>query len=627
MPVHGGHWSEILLSNYKGKVLFKLGNCAVKHNLQLQRSFYLLTLVKMADSLVLVQLKADRTSAKRQLLRLVNNVLRMHTVMSEEELKDSFKSLTMEANKVFEAIDDVEDQYTVESELEGGALTDQQRADLEKASSECENKLMELKELIVQTLWVKYGEEELSLAVEAAELEVERVEAIAPSEDKEIFDFMIAHLGELVKRAKDLHTQWKSWAPPEEQQQLQTRIRKLDRGLMKLTSRKAEFIKVGGKEDNPNFTTTGYTTTPATQSKPASLPKFPGTRGDFHCWRKDWEALQKHGDPTGSKEIKTVQLLDSIDDTTSRNLHLSTYTSADDIFRVLENCYGNKTNNAIAIVEDLQRLSPVKGDQPRKIIELIQLVEKAYIDLSYLGESGAIKNTLMTKSLESKLPDSMKKDWLLYAAEKDPEQSKRFDTLLVFLKIQETIYEQLDKLQDEHCPKVKQDPQQSKAAMQTNSSAPECIICGHAKHGQRLYFCRKFQALKLREKKDAVRRLGACKKCLEIHFENDFCKKEFLCQRPECSEEQHHFYLCPRIERPRTFTGLKTRVSAGGRDNLRSYTKAQQEFVKKLPPELAKECRHVFRNSATRTSQATSSHNLSERRFRGWPNQKKFYHV
>lgn len=574
----------------------------------------------MADSVVLVQLKATRTGAKRQFVRLANNVLRMHTVMSEEELKDSFKSLSMEANKVFEANDDVEDQYTAESQLEGGALTEQQRADLEKASSECENKLTELKGLIVKTLWTKFGEEELSLAVEAAESEVGHVGAIAPSEDKEIFDFMLAHLAELVKRAKDLHIQWKSWAPPAEQQKLQTQVRELERALLKLTAKKAEFIKVQGKEDRPNFTTTGYTCTASLQVKPASLPKFPGTRGDFHRWRKDWEVLQEQGDPTGSSEIKKFQLLDSIDDTTTKDFHLLTYSSTDDIFRVLEKHFGNKTSNAIEIVEDLQRLPAVKGNQPRKVIELIQSVVKAYLDLSKLGETGAIKNILMLKSLESKLPDSMRKDWLLYTAERNPEQGKLFDTFLTFLRSQEVIY---GHLQDaDTCPSVKEDPEQSKTVTQTDSFSPKCIICGHIKHGQRLYFCKKFQALKLREKKEAVRKLGACKKCLEIHSENDICKKEFLCQRPECSEEQHHFYLCPRTQQPRTFTGLKTRVNAGGGDIPRSYTRAQQEFVKKLPPELAKECRHVFRNPAARAAQATTSYSLSMRGFRGRPVQK-----
>jgi len=64
----------------------------------------------MADSKTLDQLKASRTSAKRQFSRLANNVVRMHAIMPEEELKDSLKKLIIEANKVMEANDDVEAQ-------------------------------------------------------------------------------------------------------------------------------------------------------------------------------------------------------------------------------------------------------------------------------------------------------------------------------------------------------------------------------------------------------------------------------------------------------------------------------------------------------------------------------------
>ncbi len=62
----------------------------------------------MADSLLVEQLKTARTSAKRQFSRLANNVLRMHIMMSEEELRDNFRKLTAEAGKVLEANDDVE---------------------------------------------------------------------------------------------------------------------------------------------------------------------------------------------------------------------------------------------------------------------------------------------------------------------------------------------------------------------------------------------------------------------------------------------------------------------------------------------------------------------------------------
>lgn len=83
----------------------------------------------MADSVTLQQLKASRTSAKRQLSRLANTVTRMHTLMSEEERKDSFTKLTMETSKVIEANDDVKAQYMAENEAEQDE--EAQKADLE----------------------------------------------------------------------------------------------------------------------------------------------------------------------------------------------------------------------------------------------------------------------------------------------------------------------------------------------------------------------------------------------------------------------------------------------------------------------------------------------------------------
>ncbi len=139
---------------------------------------------------------------------------------------------------------------------------------------------------------------------------------------------------------------------------------------------------------------------PAIKLKPTSLPKFTGIRRDFHRWRRDWEALQRQGEPTGSKEVKKFQLLDRLDDKIMRDLRLMSYNTADDIFRILENRFGSQTAIAIEIVEELQGLPAVKGHQPKKIVELIQTVEKALHDLSDLGDIDAIKNPLVTKSFE-----------------------------------------------------------------------------------------------------------------------------------------------------------------------------------------------------------------------------------
>ncbi|KAJ0068903.1 hypothetical protein NL108_014013 [Boleophthalmus pectinirostris] len=451
----------------------------------------------MADSLVLVQLKGNRNTAKRQFFRLANNVQRMYTVMSEEELKDSFKTLTIEANKVFEANDDVEDQYAAESQLEGDTLTEEHRADLEKTKTECENRLDELKDIILTTLWAKYGEEELKMVVETAESEAQRIGAIEPNEDEEGYDFMVKHLGTLVGRAKTLHTQWKCWAPPPEQKDLQSRVSDLERALLKLTARKVQFIQARVKDRLSS--TIDYIATPAIKLNVTHLPKFPGMKCDFYLWKKDWEEQQEQR----ARELKKHQLLSSIDDRTVRDLRLSACTSANDIFRVLNDHFGSKTS------VNEQTLKP--------------------------GHDSIQNGTIGSTSL-----------------------------------------------------------------------SPGCVICGDSKHSKRLYFCKRFQVLKISEKKDAVRKLGACIKCLEVHSEHDNCKEEFFCNRPECSKsKEHHFLLCPRPV-------PKTRVSAVGGDSNKSYTEAQKEFVKKLPSGRAKENNHVFSNSMTKTSITTSNQPAGE---------------
>lgn len=185
---------------------------------------------------------------------------------------------------------------------------------------------------------------------------------------------------------------------------------------------------------------------PVLKIKPTSLPKFTGFRRNFHRWRKDWERLQKQGEPTGSVEVKKFQLLDSVDERICRDLRLSTYNSAEDIFRVLQNRYGNKPTIALEIIEYLEMIPP--SHQPRKVIDLIQAVEKALNDLIKLESTGAIKNPLVIRSIESKLTDNMKRDWLTFMVNPTngvtPEN--HFDSLLTFLKTQEDILEKLDQL-------------------------------------------------------------------------------------------------------------------------------------------------------------------------------------
>lgn len=346
------------------------------------------------------QLKNERTTAKRSFTRLVNNVTRSYNSMTEEQLRDSFNKLHIGAERVMEANDEVKAGLIAEeeAELEGDelvSLTEQQEAELTKTANECDLKLKELGELLQGAIWQGYGEAELYTAVEMAEAECDRVAAVEPDGNHEAYKFMTTHLMSLVEGAKKAHSKWQQWVPLQKQKDFRSRLRGLELHTTRLISRTASFIKARREEDQRSGVTNILTNhAPTIKLKPTTLPKFSGSRRDFHRWKKDWESLQKQGEPTGSKEVKKFQLLDSLEEKIMKESRLSTYNTAEDILRVLENRYGNRTAIAIEIVEDLQRMLPIRSSQPRKIVELIQAVEKALWDLSDLGDTGAIKKPL-----------------------------------------------------------------------------------------------------------------------------------------------------------------------------------------------------------------------------------------
>ena len=214
----------------------------------------------------------------------------------------------------------------------------------------------------------------------------------------------------------------------------------------------------------------------------------------------------------------------------------------------------------------------------------------------------------MTKSIEGKLPETLKKDWLTYAADvgSTVNSQNRFDKLIAFLKSQESIYEQLDQLSNivEPAKEKTMFVKYSRTKTAKSSSEPiGCIICGDPKHRKKLFFCRRFRTnLKPQEKRDAAQRLGACKRCLEVH-NGDFCSKTtYLCGNPECKDQQHYL-LCP-VARSQSQRTLKP---GPVRAERKRYTEAQEEFLSKLSPELVQQCRNAFCNVTSMAYNSTAA--------------------
>ncbi len=106
--------------------------------------------------------------------------------------------------------------------------------------------------------------------------------------------------------------------------------------------------------------------------------------------------------------------------------------------------------------------------------------------MSDLGNTVTIKNPLVTRSIEGKLPESFKKEWPVHISDQQSAVTpdNRFDILLTlhsFDKKQESIYEQLEQLRNEE-PKKKRGKSEPRWARtkstKSNSDKAWCVVCG-----------------------------------------------------------------------------------------------------------------------------------------------------
>ena len=554
--------------------------------------------------------------AKSTFTKQANFLGRAAENMTRSELQEEFKKLTSHARNVSETNDDYETGLLaeIEAEGEGAELGKQQQADLEKTLEDCDTRLEEVRRIVQSNLWFRYGEDELKSAIKEAEAACEGAHAISVSAvNKDGYELQLDGAKKLSQDAISSLTDWERWIPAEQRASLDGRVKDLKTLNNRLEARRAQFLTAQriAEEERQGRVPEVPAQAPQAQQlvqqrilkiKPTSLPKFHGFKRNFHRWRKDWESLQRQGEPTGSAEAKKIQLLDSVDERISRDLRLSTYNTAEDMFRVLEIRYGNKTTIALEIIEDLEKIPALKSNQPRKAIDLIQSVEKALYDLTELGNTGAIKNPLVIKSIESKLPDNMKRDWLVFMVNpaNDVTPDNHFDSLLRFLKTQEEILEKLEQLGVCEKPDKRSAYTEKKYASTRTTRKGGCVVCGDEKHREKIYFCKRFKELRPAGKLDAVEKLGACKKCLECHGDDGGCKDTYLCRSRDCrrgSSADHHFFLCQRGGSKRSEIDRAQRSSVS-RPKL---TEDQEKFVSELSPEMEEKFRRAFTNVTAKT--------------------------
>lgn len=130
-------------------------------------------------------------------------------------------------------------------------------------------------------------------------------------------------------------------------------------------------------------------------------------------------------------------------------------------------------------------------------------------------------------------------------------------------------------------------------------------------HKEKIFFCKQFKRLKLAEKLNAVKKLGACQRCLECHEEGNKCWGNYLCRNGDCrrgSSSDHHFFLCPKREAKKGEADKGRKVSR----EKSQLIEEQEKFMAELSPEITEKCRRAFTNMNAMTTCSEKDQSLME---------------
>lgn len=268
----------------------------------------------------LKQLKLDRTMAKSSFTKQANFLSRKASNMTEMELREEFKKLTSDARHVSDSNDDYKAGLLAEMEVEAGELDKRQEADLEKTIDDCESKLEEVKQIVQSNLWKKYGQDELYTAIQEAEKACNDASDIKVlTVNKSAYEVQLSFVETVIQDSTKSFVTWEIWIPVEERDNIEDRIKQIKLMKNKLQARKSQFAiaqTIAEEKSKSDAAQSDLTPlpilappAPIVKIRPICLPKFHGCKRNFHRWRKDWESLQKQGEPSGSVEVEKVSVV------------------------------------------------------------------------------------------------------------------------------------------------------------------------------------------------------------------------------------------------------------------------------------------------------------------------------
>ena len=272
------------------------------------------------------------------------------------------------------------------------------------------------------------------------------------------------------------------------------------------------------------------------------LPKF---NGDHTKWQTFWDKFNAIVDESDISDINKFTYLQSLlRDEAQQSIAGLSLTAENYKFarEILENRFGQKERIISGHIQKLlQMATNKKAESQEQLWRLHDQIQINIRSLENLGISGSTYGVILVPIIMHLLPESIRYEYTRHCEGKERD----LDYLLTFL--QEEIRRR-EKAQI-YLPAPSDQQRQKAYSHRSTTSMLQgvnqtrnvfCAFCSNEDHNS--VSCPKVQTLSTPERKELIRKLRLCFRCLSKGHLVSECKKKYKCK--ECKRD-HNTLLCP----------------------------------------------------------------------------------
>ena len=264
------------------------------------------------------------------------------------------------------------------------------------------------------------------------------------------------------------------------------------------------------------------------RTQKASYPKFGGDVRNFARFQREFQTIvaPSHSDPSHQAYVlKSECLKDSV------KKCVENLDDLKEIWKRLEEKYGNKHDLVDVVVKDLGKVQKLKQNDDLKFISLVDMIEKGLQDLGAIDAKHELANSYTVTRVEAKLSRETYHEWL--KEEEKMEGESRFEKLFGFLKEERRRVEKIVQRtpgNESNKDPLKKPPWKKEQCNFAGGGPTDdgdgevlnlCLIHPKSKHFTRK--CRGFLAMKEEERVNLVKSTDACPLCLSIKHIGNTC--------------------------------------------------------------------------------------------------------